>query len=364
MKAKLIAMAAMAVAAVFSSEKADACSRVLYVGDSASVAAGAQPLRIVGRSLDWKTPIPTNLYVYPRGIAKVSDKGDNVISWTSKYGAVYAVSYDGGITEGMNEKGLAINGLFLQRHGLQQPGADRRAKHVAGRVRGLDARQLRHDSRGSRSVALDAVSDWRSHFRRRHRLGPALGHHDAEGRCAMVEFDHGTINIYEGQDIPVLTNDPTFREMNAINDYWVKVGGINMLPGTVKSPDRFVRGYFFQGHVERTNDADLGLSIIRSILFNVSVPYKYAVETEPNVSSTQWRSFSNLRDRLYYFDIVTNPGMFYIALDKCDLRAAPGPSPRHHQIVGLRRRRHLPPRTPRPLHPDVLMHNAQCTMHN
>ena len=106
MKAKLIAMAAMAVAAVFSSEKADACSRVLYVGDSASVAAGAQPLRIVGRSLDWKTPIPTNLYVYPRGIAKVSDKGDNVISWTSKYGAVYAVSYDGGITEGMNEKGL------------------------------------------------------------------------------------------------------------------------------------------------------------------------------------------------------------------------------------------------------------------
>lgn len=41
---------------------ASACSRILYVGND--------DLRIVGRSLDWKTPIPTNLYVYPRGIMK------------------------------------------------------------------------------------------------------------------------------------------------------------------------------------------------------------------------------------------------------------------------------------------------------
>lgn len=324
MKAKLIAMAAMAVAAVFSSEKADACSRVLYVGDSASVAAGAQPLRIVGRSLDWKTPIPTNLYVYPRGIAKVSDKGDNVISWTSKYGAVYAVSYDGGITEGMNEKGLAINGLFCKGTVYNSPEpSDAPSMSLAVFVAWM------LDNYATTPEVVEALRSTPFQIGGATFDGGTVsalhwGITDAEGRCAMVEFDHGTINIYEGQDIPVLTNDPTFREMNAINDYWVKVGGINMLPGTVKSPDRFVRGYFFQGHVERTNDADLGLSIIRSILFNVSVPYKYAVETEPNVSSTQWRSFSNLRDRLYYFDIVTNPGMFYIALDKCDLR--PGAS--------------------------------------
>ncbi len=68
-----------------------------------------------------------------------------------------------------------------------------------------------------------------------------------------------------------------------------------------------MRGYFFDGHVEKTADSDLGLAIIRSILVNVSVPYTYRLEGEPNVSSTQWRSFANLRDRLYYFDIVTNP---------------------------------------------------------
>ena len=142
---------------------------------------------------------------------------------------------------------------------------------------------------------------------------------DAAGRCAVIEFDHGNIRIYQGEDMPAMTNDPTFPQMNAINDYWEKIGGSHALPGTVSSPDRFVRGYFFDGHVKKTGDADLGVSIIRSILMNVSVPYTYTLG-DANVSSTQWRSFSNIRDRRYYFDVVTNPGLFYIDLSKCDLR--------------------------------------------
>ena len=57
---------------------------------------------------------------------------------------------------------------------------------------------------------------------------------------------------------------------------------------------------------------------------NVSVPYLYTVESEPNVSSTQWRSFANIPARRYYFDMVTNLGVYYIDLNKCDLR--PGAS--------------------------------------
>lgn len=41
----------------------------------------------------------------------------------------------------------------------------------------------------------------------------------------MIEFTRGNLNIYEGQDIPVLTNDPNFPQMNAINDYWLAKGG-------------------------------------------------------------------------------------------------------------------------------------------
>ena len=64
MKTKIGALL-LGLIALGSINKADACSRVLYVGDDS--------LRIVGRSLDWKTPIPTNIYIYPRGMKKVGN---------------------------------------------------------------------------------------------------------------------------------------------------------------------------------------------------------------------------------------------------------------------------------------------------
>mgnify|MGYP000804976350 FL=1 len=304
--------------------KSDACSRILYVGDTTTTTSADSVLRIVGRSLDWKTPIPTNLYVYPRGMKKKGNTKPGSVTWTSKYGAIYAVGYDGGITEGMNEKGLVINGLFCKgtvyanEQTVGRP--DMSLAMFVGWLLDMNATTpevvevLKKQDFSISGATFDGGTVSTLHW----------GITDAEGRCAILEFDHGAVKVYEGEDMAAMTNDPQYPAMTAINNYWQKVGGENMLPGTVKSPDRFVRGYFFQGHVDKTNDADLGLSIIRSILMNVSVPYLYTISTEPNVSSTQWRSFSNIRDRLYYFDIVTNLGVFYIDLKKCDLR--PGAS--------------------------------------
>ncbi|MBD5265957.1 MAG: linear amide C-N hydrolase [Duncaniella sp.] len=316
MKAKLIAAAMALVAMAGFNNTAEGCSRVLYVGNDS--------LRIVGRSLDWKTPIPTNLYVYPRGMHKQGNSIPGSVEWTSKYGAVYAVGYDGGVTEGMNEKGLVVNGLFCKGTIYVNDSTMNRPPMSLAMFPAWvldlcantpEAVELigKHDFNIS-GATFDGGTVSTLHW----------GITDKEGRSAIVEFDKGTIRIYQGQDIPVLTNDPTFPQMNAINDYWVKKGGTHTLPGTVSSPDRFVRGYFFDHNVEKTADADLGFSIIRSILFNVSVPYTYTVEGEGNVSSTQWRSFANIRDLRYYFDVVTNPGAFYIDLNKCDLR--PGAS--------------------------------------
>ncbi|MDE6826277.1 MAG: linear amide C-N hydrolase [Paramuribaculum sp.] len=94
-------------AAMLIPTHSDACSRVVYIGSDST-------LLVVGRSLDWKTPIPTNLYVYPKGMAKKGNTLPGSVEWVSKYGAVYAVGYDGGVTEGMNEKGLSVNGLFCK----------------------------------------------------------------------------------------------------------------------------------------------------------------------------------------------------------------------------------------------------------
>ncbi|MDE5607351.1 MAG: linear amide C-N hydrolase [Muribaculaceae bacterium] len=324
MKLRNILMTAgLAVAAmILGNDRAEACTRVVYTGDS-TASADVQPLRIVGRSLDWKTPIPTNLYVYPRGMAKKGNTLPGSITWTSKYGAVYAVGYDGGITEGMNEKGLVINGLFCKGTIYNnETNSDLHPMSMAmfvGWLLDMNATTpevvevLKNRDFSISGATFDGGTVSALHW----------GVTDAEGRTAVIEFVNGDINIYEG-DYPVLTNDPTFPSMLAINDYWTKVGGANMLPGTVKSPDRFVRASYFVNHVEKTNDPDVGFSIIRSILMNASVPYLYTVESEPNVSSTQWRSFSDITNRRYYFDIVTNPGVYYIDLGKCDLK--PGAS--------------------------------------
>lgn len=294
---------------------ADACTRVVYSGNDS--------LFVVGRSLDWKTPIPTNLWVFPRGVAKKSHEKAGAIEWVSRYGAVYAVSYDGGVTEGMNECGLAVNGLFCKGTVYVDPAAGTdcgKPMSLAVFVEWM----LDLNSTTAEVVEALRTTDFKisgSTFDGGTVSTLHWGITDATGHTAVLEFDRGEMKIYDNVEPAVLTNDPQWPAMTAINDYWRAVGGVNMLPGTVRSADRFARASFFVGHVEKTSDADLGVAIARTIIQNASVPYTYAIEGEPNVSSTQWRSFSDLRGRRYYFDIVTYPAMFHVDLTKLDMAA-------------------------------------------
>ncbi len=293
-----------------SSVEAESCTRVVY--------SGLDSLFVVGRSLDWKTPIPTNLYVYPRGVEKKGSDKKGAVRWKSKYGAVYAVGYDGGITEGMNEKGLCINGLFCKGTVYSNENTvDRASMSLSMFVGWL--------------LDLNATTDEVIAVLKKHdfNIGGATfdggtvsslhwGITDATGKSALLEFDNGEVRIYQG-DISAMTNDPNWPQMSAIIAYWSKIGGKNMLPGTVSSPDRCVRAHYFVNHVEKTGEGPLGVSITRTVMGVSSVPYTYTLEDEPNLSSTQWRSYANLRDRLYYFDIVTENGLYYVDLKKCNL---------------------------------------------
>ncbi len=311
-KLKTIAAAAVMGAAVATPFISDACTRVLY--------KGLDDTYIVGRSLDWKTPIPTNLYVYPAGMEKKSSDQPGALTWTSKYGAVYAVGYDGGITEGMNEKGLVINGLFCKgtvyvNNQTKDYPPMSLAVFVAWMLDQNETtdqvvEQLKTQKFSIGGATFDGGTVSALHW----------GITDATGKTAILEFDNGDIKIYDPGDIRAMTNDPQWPDMEAIIAYWDKIGGQHMLPGTVSSPDRCVRANYFAHHVEEVADPALATSICRSILVNSCVPYTYLIQGEPNVSSTQWRSYSDIKNRRYYWDIVTNMGYYYIDLTKCDLR--------------------------------------------
>lgn len=313
--ARTIAGVAVAAAVSHAPFQGDACTRVVY--------RGLDNLFVVGRSLDWKTPIPTNLYVYPRGMSKQSSNLDNAIKWTSKYGSVYAVSYDGGVTEGMNEKGLVVNGLFCKgtvyNDSVTKPYMMSLAVFPAWLLD--NCATVDEVKQALESVKFDIQG---ATFDGGTVSALHWGVTDASGKSVIFEFDHGVINIYDMGDYLAMTNDPQWPKMTAIIDYWEKIGGRNMLPGTVSSPDRCVRANYFAHHVEAVSDPDLAVAITKSVIVPSCVPYTYLVEGEPNVSSTQWRSFSNTRDLRYNFDMAVNPGYYYVDLKKLDLR--PGAS--------------------------------------
>jgi len=84
---------------------ADACTRLVYLGQGDDV--------ITARSMDWKVDVQTNLWIFPRGMKRSGEAGPNSITWTSKYGSVIASGYEISTTDGMNERGLAANVLWL-----------------------------------------------------------------------------------------------------------------------------------------------------------------------------------------------------------------------------------------------------------
>lgn len=288
--------------------KSQACSRVVYLGDKGYV--------FVGRTLDWKTPIPTNLYVYPRGMERTSMPEKPYLKWTSKYGSVLAVGYDGGVTEGVNEAGLVMNGLFCKGTIYKEAtGSDLPVMSLAvfvsyfldnfATVDEVDA-WLKANELGIFGKTFDGGTVSTLHWAITDRTGMTL----------LMEYVDGKLNTYKGRDMPVLTNDPDHPQMQAIEQYWSKIGGVNMLPGTVRSADRFVRASFFIRHVPTDFDYPKALGSLISIMGTVSVPYGYEIEGEPNVSSTQWTSIADASGGKYYFRLATSTGFMWIDMGR------------------------------------------------
>ncbi|MDE6278163.1 MAG: linear amide C-N hydrolase [Muribaculaceae bacterium] len=309
----LIASAALTMAA----PEGNACSRVVYLGDNNDII-------LVGRTLDWRTPIPTNIYVYPQGMKKQSMPSGPMLKWTSRYGSVLAVGYDGGVTEGMNEAGLVMNGLFCKGSVYKEAvGPDDNTPVMSLAV--LVSYFLDNFTTVDEAEAWLKANEFNIFGKTFDGGTVSLLHWaltDRTGNTLLLEYDGGDLRLFKGRDLQVLTNDPQHEAMEAINNYWKGVNGVNMLPGTVRSADRYVRASFFIHHVPTNFEYPEAFAALNSIMGTVSVPYGYEIEGEPNVSSTQWTSFADLTGGKYYFRFANNQGAFYIDLGR--LRLNPG----------------------------------------
>lgn len=303
------------------------CSRVVYNGTSnqcspctkcATATPGGKVL-LVGRTLDWMNPIPTDVYVYPAGIEKQSMSEGAMLKWKSKYGSVLAVSYDGGATEGMNNQGLVMNGLFCRgsQYPAAKPDSDTPVMSLAVIVSFFIDQYttvdevydwFQNNKFGVNGATFDSGTVATIHF----------GLTDRTGNNLVVEFYNGQVSLYKGEELVVLTNEPAYSVHQAVQQYWDAIDGQSMLPGSHSSFDRFIRGTYFINHVPKNLPYWQAYAAISSIMGVVTVPFLYENDGK-TLSSTQWRSISDIINNRYYFRFADSYADFWVDLDKLDL---------------------------------------------
>lgn len=308
---KLLILLFVAFIVTFNSE---ACTRVVYkCGD----------LIATGRTMDWKEDLHSNIYVFPRGVERTGGYSENSMKWTSKYGSVSVAGYDIGICDGMNEEGLVANMLFLPESKYEKENESRQLMGISIWV------QYILDNFASVDEAIEELSQDKFYLDApelpngsKSTLHVAIS--DKYGNNAIIEYIDGEINIYDNPDYRILTNSPTYDLQLAINDYWKTVGGMNMLPGTNKSSDRFARASFYIEACEQSDNEEIAIPTLMSVIRNVSVPYGISMPDNPYISSTRWRVIADQKNLKYYFENTIPMFMFYLDMNKIDFTEGSG----------------------------------------
>jgi penicillin V acylase-like amidase (Ntn superfamily) len=296
----------------FINMDAYACTRVMYKGPNNTI--------ITGRSMDFSLEIPANLWIFPRGMQRNGEVGLNSIEWASIYGSVAASSWDISTPDGMNEKGLMANLLWLVE-------SEYPAFEKSGNRKGLAISawaQYALDNFATVAEAVEAfskeefaiVSDFIPGTDKFTTVHLSLS--DPTGDNAIFEYIGGKLVIHHDPSYVVMTNDPPYERQLAINEYWKNIPGKVFLPGTVSSSDRFVRAHFFINSIPQTDDTRISVAGVMSVVRNVSVPYGFEIEGFPNLSTTQWRVVADQKNLVYYFETAITPNTFWVDLKKID----------------------------------------------
>jgi penicillin V acylase-like amidase (Ntn superfamily) len=312
-------LAALGAAAVATSV-ADACTRVLYVAPDGTV--------ITARGMDWAEDMRSNLWAFPRGIKRNGLGGANTPEWTSKYGSLVVSGYDVGTADGVNEKGLVANVLYLVESDYGKPNGKPVLSISLWAQYVLD---------NYATVAETVAALEKEPFRIGAPILPNgqgaqlhLSISDSTGDSAIFEYIGGKLVVHHSKQYTVMTNSPTFDQQLALNAYWKEIGGLEFLPGTNRAADRFARASFLLDAIPRTVDKNYiggvpgqkfefqAAASTLSVLRSVGVPLGITTPGQPNIASTIWRTVVDQKNKVLLFDSVASPSTFWVPLDKLD----------------------------------------------
>lgn len=294
----------------FAAEQGHACTRIVYHGEDGIV--------LTARTMDWAGDTRSSMWIFPRGMERDGAAGENPMRWRSKYGSVVTSAYDICTTDGMNERGLTVNLLWLSES--VYPKWDGKSPAMAITV--WPQFLLDNCATVAEAVAVMqkeefvVVSDMMPDGSRFATLHLSLS--DATGDSAIFEYIDGKLKIHHSREYVVMTNSPAYDAQLALYEYWKGIGGLTFLPGTNRSADRFARASFYVNALPRTSDIRQAVAGIFSVIRNTSTPLGISTPSEPNISSTRWRTVADHKNKVYYFDSALQPNVIWVEFDDID----------------------------------------------
>lgn len=299
---------------VFGPSLAEACSRVLWADNGQAV--------VTGRNMDWPEDMKTDLWAFPRGITRRGASGDaNELTWTSKYGSVGAAVYNIATGDGINEKGLVANVLWLS-----ESDYGKRDLKKAGLALSLWV-QYNLDNF---ATVDEAVADIQKGGYQLVAVGMPgyetatvhLSLSDATGDSAIVEIvDGGQIRVHHDRRYLVMTNSPPFAEQLANLQKYHVFGGGEPLPGTSEASDRFVRAAYYIQNQTKPSDLRQTVARILSVMRNIAQPFVRPDPKRPEASHTIWRAVADSTNRMYFYESTISPNIVWVSLDQLDFSA-------------------------------------------
>ncbi len=286
----------------------------------------------------------SEVQIIPRGqqVTSPAPKGDG-LTWKSKYGYVAMNAYNMPVaTDGLNEKGLGFGALYLP--------AETKYQDVKP---GDEVRALSNASFGAwvlgNFATVDEVRAAVGHVVVWGEMVPQLGSfsplhyvvHDANGKSIVIEYVDGNMHVYDS--VGVLTNSPTYEwHIQNLRNYVEPDGGergacqgrqrdtsgtgqgsgLHGLPGDPTPPSRFVMAAATAYLANKPKNSAEALIVAEHLINRVDIPKglvrDYSEGGKPTGDYTQWTTFRDHANKVYYWKTYNDPGMKAIDLKTLD----------------------------------------------
>ena len=325
---------------VLSASSVDSCTVFRLKANDGSI--------IVGRSMEFAVDLKYDAIVVPRNKAYASfaPEGKVGLSWKTRYGYVGIGSFgmEYGISDGMNEKGLAVGLLWFESDMKWQdvaPGEMKRAlaQGMVGDWILGNFVSVEDVKREIRNVKVFNYTDPKTKM----SLTVHFVVYDAKGGCIVIEYEDGKCNIYDNP-LGIMTNAPRFPwQLTNLRQYVgmtsekpepYQMSGLTFsptghgsgmfgLPGDLTPPSRFIRLAVLTRFSDIQPDAERTLNLAQHIINTFDIPFGLVTDTIPDKKtvlkeSTQWVTFRDLTKCIVYFRTYDNQNLRKIDLNKFD----------------------------------------------